>query len=95
MALSGRRWVADQCPLSGVKLTSQIHGAVSANDAVDGSSPRHVSAMGHSGIWSFPNIRTTAALYAEATLIRVYVGLWRGFQVAPCERDQLFAIRSA
>ena len=27
MALSGRRWAADQCPFSGVKQTSQIHGA--------------------------------------------------------------------
>jgi hypothetical protein len=44
----------------GVKQTSQFDSAVSANDAVDGSSPRHVSAMGHSGIWSFPNIRTAA-----------------------------------
>jgi hypothetical protein len=32
VALSGRRWVADQCPFSGVKQTSQIYGAVSAND---------------------------------------------------------------
>jgi hypothetical protein len=32
MALGGRRWVVDQCPLSGVKQTSQVDRAVSAND---------------------------------------------------------------
>ena len=31
-ALSGRRWVADQCQLSGVKQTSQYDGAMSAFD---------------------------------------------------------------
>ena len=32
MALNGRRWAADQCPLPGVKQTSQFDGAMSAND---------------------------------------------------------------
>jgi hypothetical protein len=31
-ARNGRRWAADQCPFSGVKQTSQTHGAMSAND---------------------------------------------------------------
>jgi hypothetical protein len=40
MALSGRRWVIDQCPLSGVKQTSQVDRAVSANDPERKSSPQ-------------------------------------------------------
>ena len=32
MALSGRRWAADQCQLSAVKPTSQFDAAMSAND---------------------------------------------------------------
>jgi hypothetical protein len=32
LALSGRRWDANQCLLSGVKQTSQFDGAMSAND---------------------------------------------------------------
>jgi hypothetical protein len=32
LALSGRRWAVDQCPVLAVKQTSQIYGAMSAND---------------------------------------------------------------
>jgi hypothetical protein len=32
LALNGRQWAGGQCLLSGVKQTSQIHGAMSAFD---------------------------------------------------------------
>ena len=45
MALSGRARRPPSCPLSGAKRTSLSGRAAAANDAVDGSSTRHVSAM--------------------------------------------------
>jgi hypothetical protein len=43
LALSGRRWVADQCQLSGVKQTSQYDGAVFAFDPERTLLPLHIT----------------------------------------------------
>ena len=45
VALSGRAAISDKCPLLRLEQTLRPPASMSPNDAVDGSSTRHVSAI--------------------------------------------------